>query len=83
MGHGELFVTDIMVGTPVKLELPAGENLIYKPSRSIILSLIYDIIPTLTLPWIYRPDNWCCQGGACGFICTQSMHLCTHPMHNM
>ena len=20
-------------------------------------------------------------GGACGFICTQSMHLCTHPMH--
>ena len=25
--------------------------------------------------------QWCHQGGACGFICTQSMHLCAHPMH--
>ena len=26
-------------------------------------------------------NRWCRQGGACGFICTQSMYLCTHPMH--
>ena len=25
-------------------------------------------------------SQWCRQGGACGFICTQSMHLCTHPL---
>ena len=25
--------------------------------------------------------QWYRQGRACGFICTQSMHLCTHPMH--
>lgn len=36
MGRGEPFVMSIMVGTPVKLELPAGENLIHKPSRSIL-----------------------------------------------
>ena len=25
--------------------------------------------------------QWCRQGGACGLICTQSMHLSIHPMH--
>jgi hypothetical protein len=37
MGRGELFVMCIMVGTPVRLELPAGENLIHKPSTSYYL----------------------------------------------
>ena len=23
--------------------------------------------------------QWCCQGGACGFICTQFIHLQVHP----
>ena len=46
MGRGELFVTVIMLGTSGKLELPAGENLIYNPSRSIIfiVAIYYDNI---------------------------------------
>ena len=30
----------------------------------------------------YMYAQWCRQGGACGLICTQSMHLCTHPLHD-
>ena len=26
-------------------------------------------------------SQWRHQGGACGFICTQSIHQCTHPLH--
>ena len=29
----------------------------------------------------YSLVQWRCQGGACGFICIQSMHQCTHPLH--
>ena len=49
MGRGELFVTTIIVGTSVKLELPAGENLTHKPSSytSNIL-LLTMIILTVT-----------------------------------
>ena len=32
---------------------------------------------------LYRLRQWCHQGGACRFICTQSMHLCTHPMYDI
>ena len=38
----------------------------------------FDIIATIK----HFHNQWCHQGGACGFICTQSMHLCTHPMHD-
>ena len=29
----------------------------------------------------HNRSQWCRQVGARGFICTQSMHLCTHSMH--
>ena len=32
----------------------------------------------------YDESQWCRRARALGgFICTQSMHLCTHPMHDI
>ena len=43
-----------------------------------------DIFKWLRQPLLYpntlncRPEQWHRQGGACGFIYTQSVHQCTH-----
>ena len=57
MGHGELFVMSMVVGTPVKLELHAGENLIHKPSRSI-LTMIH--ITSFENSRTYVRHTWMC-----------------------
>ena len=49
---------------------------------TIMVSIIASYDTNLSCSFhVHSIMQWCRQGGACGFICTQSMHLCTHPMH--
>ena len=59
------------IKTLVAQQLPTSMYIhvyIYSPHR------YFTLFPHLH---VYTYVQWCRQGGACGFICTQSMHLCT------